>query len=549
MGMPPSLPAIVSCELAEGPLGTRQTLLLMARLVRESLSTPASATLIVPLAREIVGALPGQDHSSEAYALQAWVASHIRYVRDPVNVESLTPPAWMLGTLAGDCDDQSMLLAALLGAIGITSRFVAVGVKPGQFIHVYVEAFIGGRWVPLETVAGSEAASSAPYRMEQTIFAGTVPLGNFLQSGLSPSTWPGQELLNASTVAVSFPNMGSVPANAPWLDPYVQLLTQFINAHAVPFFSGFLYGSTDTVTTADGGSYPVRAAAAYLWQLDHPTTDTLHHPALPWTYGDVDSGLFVTLTGSDINTARKLDDLQILVSNGIMKNTTQFPNWDAQYVQGIPLETVINMENAATDGGYSLASFYDSQTVQLNNLVNQFIAARNKKSDMQSLELVATLFGGAAAIGAAAGSSAAAASSSAASNEAGAGGFSLEQGGNAGLQAATNSIYGGIANVASEVVNSAPVKALEHVAINQAEQYGEGIAAQKIAQHFIPSTSPSATPPPQSSAAAAEASAPVATTATPAVAAASSTSAAPRQSPVSWLGPIFAVGSMILSNL
>jgi transglutaminase-like putative cysteine protease len=51
----------------------------------------------------------------------------------------------------GDCDDQAVLIGALLTSIGHPVRFVAVGFRPGQFAHVYAETPIGPNWVAVET--------------------------------------------------------------------------------------------------------------------------------------------------------------------------------------------------------------------------------------------------------------------------------------------------------------------------------------------------------------------------------------------------------------
>jgi transglutaminase-like putative cysteine protease len=52
---------------------------------------------------------------------------------------------------AGDCDDKSVLLAALLESIGHPTRFVAIGFQPDDFEHVFVETKIADRWISLET--------------------------------------------------------------------------------------------------------------------------------------------------------------------------------------------------------------------------------------------------------------------------------------------------------------------------------------------------------------------------------------------------------------
>jgi len=53
----------------------------------------------------------------------------------------------------GDCDDKSILLASLLGSIGHSSRFVAIGYRPNEYAHVFVETIAAGgegNWIALD---------------------------------------------------------------------------------------------------------------------------------------------------------------------------------------------------------------------------------------------------------------------------------------------------------------------------------------------------------------------------------------------------------------
>jgi transglutaminase-like putative cysteine protease len=59
----------------------------------------------------------------------------------------------MLELRAGDCDDMTILLAAMLKAIGHPVRLVLVGFNPKRkavFTHIYLEAFYKGHWIPLD---------------------------------------------------------------------------------------------------------------------------------------------------------------------------------------------------------------------------------------------------------------------------------------------------------------------------------------------------------------------------------------------------------------
>lgn len=88
---------------------------------------------------------------------------------------------------AGDCDDYAMLTAALLRAKGVKASFVTVAADPrmpGQFSHVYVVAYPGGKRVPLDTSHGEYPGwETASYqrREEWPVDAG---LGGLLIAGI-----------------------------------------------------------------------------------------------------------------------------------------------------------------------------------------------------------------------------------------------------------------------------------------------------------------------------------------------------------------------------
>ncbi len=71
-----------------------------------------------------------------AKALYYFVIQNFQYVSDPNRYEYVKSAKESLTTLTGDCDDASVLLANLLEAVGIRTRFVFI---PG---HVYVQAYL-----------------------------------------------------------------------------------------------------------------------------------------------------------------------------------------------------------------------------------------------------------------------------------------------------------------------------------------------------------------------------------------------------------------------
>ncbi|MHB1798926.1 MAG: transglutaminase-like domain-containing protein [Vulcanimicrobiaceae bacterium] len=144
--------------LRKGVAGIRRTLGVMAAVTRAARHDP----YVLQVARTIVRSAPPRNTLAEAQAIARYVRGHIRYTRDPVDVESVSPPAWTLGARAGDCDDQAILVASLLRAVGIPARFVAVGPARDHYVHTFAEAQISGHWVPLDTALPPNAPR-APY--------------------------------------------------------------------------------------------------------------------------------------------------------------------------------------------------------------------------------------------------------------------------------------------------------------------------------------------------------------------------------------------------
>lgn len=71
-----------------------------------------------------------------AKAIFYFVKDNLEYVKDPVGHEYVKSAKESLVSENGDCDDHSVLLANLLEAIGIRTRFVFVPK------HVYVQAYM-----------------------------------------------------------------------------------------------------------------------------------------------------------------------------------------------------------------------------------------------------------------------------------------------------------------------------------------------------------------------------------------------------------------------
>lgn len=141
-------PRLALYQIADGALGTRQTLRLMAMLVRDAVRGDIA---IRSKAADLVESIHGHAFRDQARVLFEFVRDQIRWLGDVAGVETIQAPEVTLTVGYGDCDDKSTLLAALLMSIGHPARFVAVGFsRPNEFQHVYVETKIGADWVAMD---------------------------------------------------------------------------------------------------------------------------------------------------------------------------------------------------------------------------------------------------------------------------------------------------------------------------------------------------------------------------------------------------------------
>ena len=143
----PGPPSARLGSLPPGDAGTRAVLKEMARLARRFSKDLA----IIQLARKIVQHVPPKQYGGEVVAVHAWVRANIRYVRDVEGVETLADPIATINMHAGDCDDQAVVVATLLLAIGHKCRYVAIGPAPGALCHVFTDTLVGNQWVAVET--------------------------------------------------------------------------------------------------------------------------------------------------------------------------------------------------------------------------------------------------------------------------------------------------------------------------------------------------------------------------------------------------------------
>lgn len=120
------------------------------------------------LASDITKVCPQKDYSCEADRILEFVKRFIRYCRDPQHVELLQTPWRTLERRAGDCDDSSILIGAIAGAVGFPYRFITIKAdkgRPEQWSHVYAKIEIPKRgWVGMDASVSHSYVGWEPTR-------------------------------------------------------------------------------------------------------------------------------------------------------------------------------------------------------------------------------------------------------------------------------------------------------------------------------------------------------------------------------------------------
>lgn len=81
--------------------------------------------LMIQMSRDICKEWRTRNRQDEAQAIHSWIKRRVKYIPDPINAEMIADPLTTIKN-GGDCDDQAVLAAALLQAIGHDARIAAV---------------------------------------------------------------------------------------------------------------------------------------------------------------------------------------------------------------------------------------------------------------------------------------------------------------------------------------------------------------------------------------------------------------------------------------
>lgn len=142
---------------------TAQTIAAMRALVDADALAPAVQRAAW---RAAAGATTARKRAEDVFW---WIKQHVRFVEDaelarplsgtPDEDEVLVRPIDLLAMPcpAGDCDDFSMLCAAMLRVLGVPSEFVTVAANrktPEMYSHVYVRAATEDGWLALDCSHG-----------------------------------------------------------------------------------------------------------------------------------------------------------------------------------------------------------------------------------------------------------------------------------------------------------------------------------------------------------------------------------------------------------
>ncbi|HOH52029.1 MAG TPA: transglutaminase-like domain-containing protein, partial [Candidatus Hydrogenedentes bacterium] len=130
------------------------------------LRTDAFITVDHPKVRELAAGITGQEEDLWTRALRVhdWVYQNI----EKTATMSMPSAVEVLRTRQGDCNEHSVLFAALARAAGVPAR-VAIGLAWSEALaafgyHAWVEVY-AGRWVPMDPTFGQPTADATHLKL------------------------------------------------------------------------------------------------------------------------------------------------------------------------------------------------------------------------------------------------------------------------------------------------------------------------------------------------------------------------------------------------
>lgn len=253
--------------LLSGEQGTAQTVELMRQLVDQALTDAQ----FVRFATDVVRSVPAYDEAGELEAIYNWVSRNIRFTKDPVGKERLYPPTELLKVRAGDCDDISMLLGAMVLAVGYPARLATIAASPSQpneFSHVYVEVECppgSGNWIALDAARPDSQFGAEPpayYRkrvwsLADDSYRDVAGLGSY--GAVMGDT---QDILQALTPYAGMVSQDVMAAQG--LSPYSSFITPYTPGYGVQPAG---YAPTSSASLWISQNWPLLLIGGLVWAL------------------------------------------------------------------------------------------------------------------------------------------------------------------------------------------------------------------------------------------------------------------------------------------
>ena len=156
-------PRIFLIRVPPGRRGAIESARLIGQLITEGAKDFCVRQKAIEIYRRC-GVRP-KDRWGEIQALFEWVRGNIRYTRDIFEVETLHTARRLLELRAGDCDDMTILLGAMLKSTGHPVRLCLAGFDrrfPHLYSHIYPEVRIGPHWVAIDATMHHPIGWAAP---------------------------------------------------------------------------------------------------------------------------------------------------------------------------------------------------------------------------------------------------------------------------------------------------------------------------------------------------------------------------------------------------
>lgn len=230
--------------LPEGDKGTAQTIERMMALAmgNEGAENPH----IREAALRIVSQCASKDSACERQMVLEWVKANIAF-RNEYGEVIQSPMVTLYDFQAGDCDDHSTLIAALLMSLGHTVQFSTVatnGAQQDQHVMPMALDHETGQWITLDSTVSASYAGWFPKNVTRGTAWGAMALPATAQAGLGflgdcPDGYYTDQDGNCQ------PGSGFVPAFTQITSAVAPLVQPFVNAAAYRDACNGPYGYLD----------------------------------------------------------------------------------------------------------------------------------------------------------------------------------------------------------------------------------------------------------------------------------------------------------------